>query len=357
MSTDAVIPGKRLLLRRPGFFKGLISDIRSARIIRYAVGITLAVALAYTIEWPLAFLTPILTGVILGLPLPIPPLKAGLSNMFRTLMAFMIGALFTLFLLPYPLVYIPVLGLVLFHLYYYLNRGGSFWFVLMSLLAILILPMLGNTHEGLAFGFAMGFILSGWLTVIMVWVAHTLIPDPSTGQALPAAVGFRSGYSAPAAQAALKSTIVVLPLATLFITFNLTDLLVVMVFAAIFSLTPDVAKGKQAGIDSLKSTLIGGFTAWAFYWLIVAVPELYFFLALMFLVTLSFGGMIFSGKPSAKYYGSAFAAMFVLVNSNLGADSDFTSAFLLRIAFILLATVYLVFALKVLHSYWPRLGG
>ncbi len=352
MSTEAADPGKRLLPWRPVFFTGLLSDIRSARIIRYALGVTLAVALAYTIDWPLAFLTPILTGVILGLPLPMPPLQAGLLNMFRTLIAFFIGAVFTLYLLPYPLVYVPVFGVVLFHCYYFLNRGGSFWFVLMAILAILILPMLGNTHEGLAFGVAMGFIGSGWMAIIMVWVAHTLVPDPSTGQALPAPAGFRSGYSAPAAQAALKSTIVVLPLATLFITLDLMDLLVVMIFAAIFSLTPDVAKGRQAGEDSLVSTLIGGFTAWAVYWLIVAVPELYFFLVLMLLVTLLFGGRMFSGKPSAKYYGSAFAAMFVLVNSSLGADSDFTSAFFLRVVFIVLATVSIVFALRILDSYW-----
>jgi len=350
-----------LYRKQPGLIysiRKLVADIRSnpqsIRVMRFAIGVTLAVAISSAINWPLAFLVPILTSVFLAMPIPMPGLKSGLTNMLYTISAFLVGIVFTLFLLPYPLAYIPMLALALFNLYYMLNRGGSFWFVLMSLLAILILPMLGNNHEGLAKGFAFGFVLSGWVTVFMVWLAYLLVPDQSGTPPLPKKPGLQKGFSLVAAQAALKSTVVVLPMAILFITFNLSNLLVVLVFTAIFTLAPDISKGKGAGINSMKSTLIGGAYAFIFYSLIVAVPEYHFFIALMFLTTLFFAGKIFSDNPSAQYYASAFSTLFILVNSSLGEGANFTSAFILRFTFILLATLYVVFSLMVFERFWPQ---
>ncbi len=332
----------------------LRSDQSSIRIMRFAIGVTLAAGLAAAIEWPLAFLVPILTSVFLAMPLPMPSLRLGLKNIWYTVTAFSVGLVFTLFLLPFPMAYIPMLGLALFHLYYMLNRGGSFWLVLMSLLAILMLPMLANAHEGLAAGFAFGFVFSGWVTILMLWTAHLIMPDPPGAPALPKKPGLQTGFSKPAAQAALKSTVIILPLVVMFITLNLTDLIVVMIFAAIFSLAPEVSKGKAAGLNSMKSTVIGGVYAAIFYLLLVAVPEYHFFIALMFLTTLFFASNIFSGKPSAAYYGSAFSTLYILVNSSLGEGADFTEAFLLRFTFILLATIYVVFSLMAFERFWPQ---
>ena len=329
----------------------ITADPSALRAIRFAVGVTIAVALAYGIEWPLSFLLPVLTAVILGLPLPIPSLAAGLRNMLYTLAAFGIGLVFSLFFLRYPLVYILVLGLVLFHLYYFLNRGGSFWLTLMTMLAILLLPMLANTHEGLASGVALGFVGTSWLTMLMIWLAHLLVPDPVAAK-MPRPPGFQPGYSQPAAQLALKSTLVIWPLASLFIVFDLMDYLLVMIFSAIFILKPELSKGREAGLNSLVSTVLGGVCAWLFYWLIVAVPEYHFYIVLMFFTTLLFGMNIFSAKPTAKYFGSALVALLILVNGSMGEGAEFTQLFAQRILLIVLAVLYIVAVLKVLDSYW-----
>jgi hypothetical protein len=249
-----------------------------------------------------------------------------------------------------------MLGFVLFHLYYYLNRGGSFWLTLMSMIAILLLPMLANTHGGLATGISLGFVWSSWLTVIMVWLSHLLVPDPQA-EKFPQSPGFQSGYSPVAAQSAFKSTVIIFPLATLFIVFNLMDFLLVMIFAALFILKPELSKGREAGRNSLISTLLGGACAWVFYWLIVAVPEYHFYIILMFLTTLIFAMNIFSAKPTAKYYGSALVALLILVNGSMAEGADFVGLFVTRIVLIVLAVLYIVAALKVLDSYWPAKQG
>ena len=327
-------------------------DQTSIRILRYAIGVTLSAALAYAVNWPLSFLLPVLAAFMLSLSLPIPSLAAGLRNMLHTLMAFGLGLVFALIFLRFPFVFILMFALVMYQLYYYLNRGGSLWLTVMGVLAVLLLSMLGNSHEGLAVGVSLHFIWTGWLTMGMVWLAYLLVPDPPSAP-FPKAPGFRPGYSAAAAEAALRSTIVILPLATLFFALDLVSYMLVMIFAALFILKPELAAGKQAGINSLISTLLGGAFAWMFYWLIVAVPEYYFYVVLMFLTALFFGINVFSERPTAKYYNSALIALLILVNGSMAADAAFTEKFIMRVILITLAVVYIVTALKVLDRFWP----
>ena len=328
----------------------LFDDLKTMRVLRFAFGVTLACALAYGINWPLAFLMPVFTAMILAMPLPKPSVKASLNNMMSTLMAFVIGLSFSLFFLQYPIAYLLVLALVLFHLYYYLNRGGSFWFTLMTMIAILVLPMIANTHEGLAMSFSAGFVYSSWLIIGMLWLAHFVFPDPQFTQ-FPVKPKYKNIYSKVAAQLALKSTLVTFPIAAVFITYSLSDYLLVMIFSAIFILKPDLTQGKEAGRNSLISTLLGGVFAWLFYWLIVAVPQFYFYLTLLFATTLFFGRHIFSGSSMSKYYSSGFIALLVIINSAMAADSNFNAILAQRILLISSAIIYIVCALKVLERF------
>ncbi len=330
----------------------MMQDLRTVRILRLSIGATIAMALAYAINWPLAMLTPVFTVVFLSLPFPRPTLYLGFRNMMQTLLAVAIGVLFTLYLLPMPFVFSLMFGLALFHTYYMINRGGSFWFVLMLLISLLLMPMMANIDGSLAIGVSMGFVWSGWVAVWMIFLAHFLIPDPES-QVIPQRPPMHKGYVPAAADLALKSTLVAFPLALIFVAFQLTDYILVMINAAIFTLSPDLSKGRQAISNSLISTVMGGVTAYIFYWILVAVPEYYFFMLLFFLVVLVFASRIFSDRPDAQYYSSALVAMIILFNGSMGEDKDFTSIFATRVILMSLAGVYVILALKVLDRYWP----
>ena len=330
----------------------MTQDLKTVKILRLSLGMTISMAVAFAINWPLAMLTPVFTVVFLSLPMPRPSFQQGFKNMMETLLGLTIGVLFALFLLPYPFVYILMIGLALFYTYYYINRGGSFWFALMTLLSLLLMPMMATTSDGLAIGVSLGFIWSGWVAVWMIFLAHFLIPNPEFN-IIPTKTPTHKGYVPVAAELALKSTLVVFPLATLFLVFNLTDFLVLMIMVSIFSLSPDLTKGKEAGMNSLISTLIGGIAAYCFYWLLVAVPEYPFFVVLTFFLSLIFAIVIFSGRSDAKYYSSALTTVIILFSASMGEDKDFTSTFFLRVALIIAAVLYLVVALKVLDRYWP----
>jgi uncharacterized membrane protein YccC len=332
----------------------LLTSPQHRRTLRYAVGVTLATALAFGVAWPLSFLFPVLSAVFLALPLPKLTLKQGLRNMRDTLFAFGVGFIFAQFILPFPVIYIPLLALALFHTYYHLNRGGSFWLVLMLLICLLLMPMLAGLNEGLAIGVISGLVGSSWLTICLLWVAHYIVPDIPGGPAMPKPPGYQAVYSWPAAELALKSTVVVFPIAIVFIANNWTSQILVMVFAAIFTLSPNLDKGKEAGTNSIKSTLIGGVVAFFVYWALVGVPEYHFLVLLMFIVSLGFGTAINSGQPIAKYLPSAMVAMIILVNSSLAEGADFSENFVMRVLFISMASIYVVTALRVLNAFWPQ---
>ena len=343
MSTKAI---KLIIKERQNLF----SDVRAMRVLRFAFGVTFSCGLAYGINWPLAFLMPVFSAMILAMPLPKPSVNASFINMMSTLKAFALGLGFSLFFLQYPIAYLITLALVLFHLYYYLNRGGSFWFTLMSMIAILVLPMIANSNEGLAIGFSVGFVYSSWLTIAMIWLAHFFFPDPQFTH-FPLKPKYNNVYSKVAAQLALKSTLVAFPIAAVFITFGLSDYLLVMIFSALFILKPDLTQGKEAGRNSLLSTLLGGIFAWFFYWLIVAVPQFSFYILLLLVTTIFFGRNIFSGSNMAKYYSSGFIALLVIVNSAMAADANFNAILLQRILLISAAITYIICALKILERF------
>ena len=351
MSTD--IPASRVAVLPPR--KRLwTDDLRTARIVRYAIGVTAAVALAFGFDWPLFVITALFTAVFLAMPLPALTIRESLHAMLYPLVAFAVGLVFTLLVLRYPLVYVPALGLVLFHIYYLANRGGPFILVLMCLIAVLLLPIMGTQHPALVVVVALYFAGSAVLAVILVLLAHGLFPDPPSQHPTPATAGFQPGYSRGAASAALKSTVVMMPLATLFIAFSLTDQILIMIYAAIFSLSPELTKGSAAALKSLASTLIGGVAAVVFFFLIVAVPQFHFFIALMLFTTLLFGAGIFSDHPLAKYLSSAVTALLILLGTSMGEDVSLFDQYIVRVLLIGGAALYVVGALSVLDHFGSR---
>jgi hypothetical protein len=337
----------------PSRRRGQLLDLRAIRVLRFAIGVTLAAGVSFAFEWPLYFLCPIFTAVFLAqaLPNPASTLKDALLNGWYVIEGFAIGLLFTLFLLPFPGLYVLALGLVLFHIFYRLNRGDSFWRVLMHLLAVLILPMLGQMHDAMSIGFAANFAFSGILAILFVMVAYALFPDPPEQASAPRRPPVTTGYVPTAAAAALKTTLVVVPLAVFMIALEWTSEVLVMTFVAVFALSPRLEHGLTEGLNSLKSTLLGGIAALVVYWLLVAVPEFHFFVALMLFVALVFGRGIFSAHPLAKYLTSALIVVLVLIGGSTGEGKDIVEKLVTRILLISAAVIYIVSAFAVLERF------
>ena len=355
MSTNIWInfPGKRKLTEAVREIKTWNVDLQSTRTFRYAVGVTTATAISFSFNWPLHFITPLFASIYLSLPMPAPTIRKVINMFIHLLIAFSLGIVFTLFLMPYPLVFIPALGLVMFHIYYFANRGGSVFFALMTLISAVILPMMGTLHHVLSHEIVFYFVFSYMLALIIYITAHVLIPDPLSESSVTDHGRFEPGYSRDAALSAWKSTIAVLPIFVLFVTMGWSDHFVMITYSCVLILTPQLSKGTVVGLKLLKSNLIGGVSFMIFYGLIVAVPSYLFSIALILLTTLIFGKGIFSDHHYSKYLTCAMSAFFILVGGSLGEGANFADKLITRVLLIGGAMIYVVGVMSILDCYLP----
>lgn len=328
--------------------------LRRSRVLRFGFGVTAAAAIAFWFRWPLYYVAPLFAAFFLSLPLPGPTGVQVIGLFVAILVAFLVGLIFSLFLLPFPLVYVLLLGMVLFGIYYGVNRGVSPILAIMTLIAIFLLPILSLNDYALASNVMLYFLASSGLAVTTYLLAHVIIPDPiGSGVKTPAKQPL-SGKGSTAAIAAVKSVIVVLPIAILFLAMNWVSEVLVIVFVAFFSLVPKASASFAEGLKALVSNVIGGLAAIIFYWLIVAVPQFHFFVVLMLFTMLIFGKAIFSSRPWSQYLPSASITMLVLIGSSIGENVDFAGTLVTRILLIGLSVLYAVGAMGILD--WMLAG-
>jgi len=328
-------------------------DLQSTRTLRYAVGVTTAAAISFSFSWPMHFITPLFASIYLSSPMPAPTIRKAILMFIHLVLACSLGIVFTLFLMPHPLVFIPTFGLVMFHTYYFANRGGSVFLVLMTLISTVILPMIGALHYPLSHDIVFYFVLSCMLALVIYITAHVMIPDPRSEVSGTDHGGFEPGYSMDAALSAWKSTITVLPIFILFVTMGWSDHFVMVTYSCVLSLTPQISKGTVIGLKLLKSNIIGGVAFMIFYGLIVAVPSYLFFITLISLTALIFGKGIFSDHRYSKYLTSAMCAFFIFLGGSLGEGASFAEKFITRVLLIGGAMIYVVGVMSILDCYLP----
>jgi len=330
----------------------LPGDLQCRRILRFSLGVSAAAAVAFAIQWPLFFLAPAVTVFLLAHPPPGPPAHAAWRLGMAILMSFALGLGFAHILLPYPLVYVAFLSLALLRINYWVHMGGVRIHALLVLVAILLLPMMTLKSQNLASGMplSLSYVASTGVAALSFLAATILVPDPvSRDTEIPPN---NSTLIDPhvAKTAAIKSTLVLLPMSVLFLSKDWASELLIPIFVAIFSLSPQVASSRAVGSTFVKANLIGGAATFLFYWLMVAAPEYHFFILLMLLATLAFGSMIFSPGALGVFMMPACIALMVLIGGSMTEHAGYMGNILIRIAFISLAAIYVVTALAV----WDR---
>ena len=148
----------------------------NACILRYAFGITTALALSFAIGWTLSALAPILAAAFLGNRAPRPNLKTTLGILLTISALFSFGLLFTLFLYPYPIVFLLLFCAGLYVNFLLAAAGKSAFVVLLLTMALLLIPLMGGNSTALALAVCQGFLVSALIALLVVQVAHTLFP-------------------------------------------------------------------------------------------------------------------------------------------------------------------------------------
>ena len=322
------------------------------RILRYAFGSTLAMAIAMGFDWPLAYLTAVLTLSFLASPAPPPTLKMGFSFVLAIAIASWVGLLVGRILLPYPFVFIPFVGLMLLHLYY--AKGGPLppLLILWLLIALLLIPLMMMQSHALANMVAYNLVIGGAATVIVVWISYAVIPDRKDEISSVVTV---EKPPVPTTEerfrTAVETTIVVFPVLVLFYLFELASALLILIMIALLSMQPGFAKDFKGGMALIIGNVIGGIAAIVFYELLVMVPEYTFLIVLTLLAGLLFGSRLFSGKPKAALYGMAFSTLLLIIGSTTSSSGEADVKVYTRVIQIMAAVIYVVVAFGLLEHF------
>jgi len=332
--------------------------MRGLRILRYALGSTIAMTVAMGFNWQLAFLTPVLSLSFFASPAPRPSLKQGVGFIATIAVACIAGMMLGKYLLSYPLVYIPFTGFVLLRIFYMMASGRSPLLTMWLLIALLVIPLITITSPAIANMVALGILTGAVVTVCVVWLTYGLLPDPPGAHDSDAPAATVQKATPPAVErfkTAAISTLVVLPVLVLFYSFKLQSSLLILIFVALLSAQPGFATNFKAGGALIIGNVMGGAAAILMYELLCMVPQFYFLVLLTLLAGLVFGTRVFSDKPMAKLWGMAFSTLLLVIGSTTASGSDEAGSKVYeRVVQITVAVVWVVMASGVADRFVRR---
>lgn len=316
------------------------SDLVLFPLLRYAIGSAITIMFAVGTDYTLAYLTPVLALNFLAPGSKAPTLRSTLTFLITIGAASLTGIIFSRFFLAYPLVFLPLLSLIIFHLYYTTKLQKIKTWLIISLLVI---PMVSMQMAKLGGVVAFNLFINAVMAMLMVWVVYLIFPDKESGiicRIPPKASELTSWQRFISAS---HKSLVVIPVLILFFVFNLSDAILVLVFIAVLSMNPATAS-KKAGFAIILANLGGGLAAILVFNILTIATNFYYFGLLTVLTGLIFGSILFSMKPAAQLAGMAFSTFLLILGNVTSMAGEAGEKVWLRVFQIGVAVVYMVSA-------------
>jgi hypothetical protein len=311
-------------------------------------------ALATGIAWPLSFLSPVLVGLLLSSPARLS-LRAGVG--FVAIIAVAMGAsfVFSVVFLSYPVVFLALIGLLLFRVFHAASGDAHPLSILWMVVGFCVIPLVTLTSAQAGAIVAVYITIGAAVAVALALLVQGLIPDPVVPSVAAAPPAPKPTHEASERfRSATISTLAVWPLLVFFYVFQLTGDLVVLIFAAILAISANLQAGFKGGMALIIANVGGGVVTILVYNLLVAVPEFGFSIVLMLLTTLLIGQRRFSDAPTAGLYGSAMNTVLIVIGGVTTSTGEAGAKIYVRIAQIIIAVIYIVVSLGLLESLWKR---
>jgi hypothetical protein len=318
------------------------------------------------VNWPLSFIAPVFTLMILGLPLPPVGLKKSIGFLAALILPMIAGMAFLPFLIYARWAGILLVGLALFFSFYYTARGGSAVMGTFMTVGLTLVVTIGSVSPPLMIVLVQAMAVCGAVGLAFVWLAHLLLPDPPPDPSLP-------GMKPPAPpkhtqeevlRKSIRSMFVVFPLALVFMFISgSTAYTVVMIKSASLGQQATTDKSRDMGRSLLESTFWGGVGAIIGWYALSIWPSLTLYTLLVALAGLYFGRGIFKGPavgPRFSMWSYAFLTMLVVLAPAVldsPVSSSAEAAFWTRLGLIAAVAVYGTITVAVFDAFWPERQG
>jgi hypothetical protein len=308
------------------------------KILRYTVGVGVAVFLSVLINWPLAFVAPVFTAKFL---LDKPSLNK--ETVYELLIAMIATMLLGLFLshgiTQYPLPLLILVGLMMLWGYYLFTDQKWNLFATILIIAILMLPFMAISNPGVSVFLATGLATSGVVAVFIFAIVHIYFPEEGST--------FEGYGSSPLTKqqrwhAAFRAMLISFPVVCFFFIFQISEALLTMMFIALLSLMITGEKSIKLSAFLIISNTIGGFLAIGTYFILSLAPSLVFYTLLISLLSIVIATRIYTKPDKAPIYATAFSTVLVLLGSTLMSAGEIESNMLMRILQLFLIGIYMI---------------
>jgi hypothetical protein len=318
-------------------------------VLRYAFGAAIILTAAMSLNYTLAYLTPVLAMGFLAPGVKAPTLKSSLFFLLMILFSSFSGFIFSRFFLDYPLVFIPLLILIIFHIYYSARlQQMKVWLII----SLLVIPMVSMQSAQIGKSVAVNLFLNALLAMVLVGLVYFIFPESISETAKTKKTAANPPSERQRFVAAGKQIVVITPLLISFFVFNWTGALLVLIFVSILSMNP-AAANKKLGLALIAANLGGGLAAIAAFNLLTVVPNLGFMALITLLTGLLFGVGLFTHKPAAALFGTAFSTFLLIlgnVTSFIGEAGEMVWSRVFQLGIVV---VYIVVAFYLVNHFIP----
>ncbi|MEZ9231694.1 DUF2955 domain-containing protein [Vibrio amylolyticus] len=308
------------------------------RILRYTVGVGVAVFLATLIDWPLAFIAPVFVAKFL-----IDKSELNKATIYELLIAMIVTMALGLFLsngiTQYPVPLLIVVGLMMLWGYYLFTDPKWNLFATILIMAVLMLPFMAISNPGISVFLATGLTTSGVVAVGIFALVHILLPEENKTF---------SGYEASPLNkqqrwyAAFRAMLISFPVVCFFFVFQISEALLTMMFIALLSLMITSEKSVKLSAFLMISNGIGGILAIGVFTILSIVPNILFYTLFVSLVAIIMATQIYTKPDKAPIYATAFSTVLVLLGSTLMSSGEIDSNMIVRLVQLFIISVYMI---------------
>ena len=317
-----------------------IDHATQRRILRFTIGVGLAVFLAAWINWQLAFVAPVFTAKFL---VDKPNLhRETIYELLLALIATMgLGLLLSGGITQYPIILLIAVGLMMAWGYYLFTDPKWNLFATILLIAVLMLPFMAINNPAISLVLASGLAISGAVSVAIFALVHIYLPEPDSEFA---------GYAQPPIgkeqrwHASFRAMLISFPVVCFFFVFQISEALLTMMFVALLSLMITAEKSVKLSAFLIISNGIGGILAISAFSILAIVPNIFFYTAFIALLAVLIGKKIYTAPEKAPIFATAFSTLLVLIGSTLMSSGDIDSNTFIRIFQLVLVGTYMILA-------------
>jgi len=316
-------------------------------VLRYAMGSAIVMMFAMGADYTLSYLTPVLALGFLAPGAKAPNLKSNTAFLLVIAGASLAGVMFTRFFLDFPLVFLPLLVLAIFHIYYTTSlQKMKMWLII----ALLLIPMVSMESASLGNVVAINLVVNAIVAIALISLVYFIFPASKPACEETKADSPQTESAMERFHSALQKTMVVMPVLVLFFVFNWSNALLVLIFIAILSMNP-ATSSKKTGIAIIIANLGGGLAAILAFNLLTVMPAFYFLGLLVLLGGLLFGRAFFSRKKAAPLFGMAFSTFLLILGNVTSFRGEAGEAVWTRILQLAIVVIYIVIAFSVVDHF------